>query len=109
MTPTLLTAAVDAGARGIVLEGTGAGNVPVELFATIDELTSWNIPVVLASRARHHPAGGGGGGATNGNGLATKIGAIPAPGLSPTHARIALMVALASGGVDTVRHWFSRL
>ncbi|WP_028478944.1 asparaginase [Nocardia sp. CNY236] len=107
MTPALLTAAVDAGARGIVLEGTGAGNVPVELFTTIDELTSWNIPVVLASRARYHPAGGGN--AANANELATKLGAIPARGLSPAHARIALMVALASGEVDAVRHWFNRL
>lgn len=51
-TQPLLTTAADAGARGIVLEGTGAGNVPVELLTTIDELTTWDIPVVVASRAR---------------------------------------------------------
>ncbi|MEV4242642.1 hypothetical protein AB0J63_04445 [Streptosporangium canum] len=42
MDPVLLTAVVDAGARGVVLEGTGMANVPVSLFTTISELTELN-------------------------------------------------------------------
>jgi L-asparaginase len=99
MPAEMLTAAADAGARGIVLEGTGAGNVPVELLIPIGELTEWGIPVVIASRA----------GSANSTGLAGKVGAISAQGLRPGHARVALMVALATGGVDTVRSWFANL
>lgn len=107
MTPMLLTAAADAGARGIVLEGTGEGNVPVELFTTIGEVTEWGIPVVVASRARTRPSALDDPQDTNG--LATKIGAVSARGLSPGHARAALTVALGAGGVDAVRTWFSAL
>ncbi|HWM06128.1 MAG TPA: asparaginase domain-containing protein [Actinophytocola sp.] len=96
MTPALLTTATDAGARGLVLEGTGAGNVPVELFITIDELTTWDIPVVVASRA---PGAG--------IGLAERIGAISARGLPAGKARMALMAALGDGGgVAAARKWF---
>ncbi|MGW0436119.1 asparaginase [Micromonospora sp. NPDC003197] len=107
MPPEVLYAVVDAGARGIVLEGTGESNVPVELFTPIDELTGWNVPVVIASRCR-----------TSGvalddlplaTGLAGKVGAIGARGLSPVKARLALMVALGSGGVPAVRNWFDQL
>lgn len=107
MDSVLLTAVVDAGARGVVLEGTGLGNVPVDLFATIGELSEWGIPVVIASRSRtrgvpledlHLIAG-----------LAGKLGAIGARGLAPSKARCALMVALGTGGVEAVRDWFGRL
>lgn len=99
MSETLLRTAVDLGARGIVLEGTGAGNVPVELFTTIAELSEWDIPVVVASRTdwKGEP------------GLAATMGAIGARGLPPDQARVALMVALAAGGVAEVRRWFARL
>jgi L-asparaginase len=102
-----LTAVVDAGVRGIVLEGTGASNVPVSLFAAIHELTSWDIPVVVASRCRTREASL----AEIGDGadLVAKMGAIGARGLAPVKARAALMVALGSGGVDAVRDWFSRV
>jgi L-asparaginase len=107
MPSTLLTAAVDAGAAGIVLEGTGGGNVPVGLFATISDLTEWGIPVVVASRAAH------GDGALpdldTGMGLAAKVGAIGSRGLAATKARVALMVALGTGNADAARAWFSRL
>jgi L-asparaginase len=106
MPSTLLTAAVDAGAAGIVLEGTGAGNVPVSLFTTISDLTEWGIPVVVASRA-------GGDGALldldTGMGLAAQVGAIGSRGLTATKARVALMVALGAGNADSARAWFRRL
>ncbi|WP_018681827.1 asparaginase [Actinokineospora enzanensis] len=102
MPTVVLTSVVDAGARGVVLEGTGAGNVPVELFTTIMELTGWDIPVVIASRARperHDTAA-----------LALRVGAIGSRGLAGPHARVALMTALgAGGGVAAARTWFDRL
>lgn len=103
--PTLLTAVADA--RGIVLEGTGESNVPVNLFATIGDLTEWDIPVVVASRC--HTRGVPLERTPTGTGLAAAIGAIGARGLAPAKARAALMVALGSGGVPAVRDWFSRL
>ncbi|MBO2454382.1 asparaginase [Actinomadura barringtoniae] len=106
--PALLTTLVDAGARGIVLEGTGQGNIPVTLFTTISDLTAWDIPVVIASRSQ-----------TTTTplddlpyeiGLAAKVGAIGARGLPPTKARIALMAALGNGGGLTAAHsWFATL
>jgi hypothetical protein len=54
--PALLTTVVDLGSRGVVLEGAGPGNVPVDLLATIGELRDWGIPTVITSRARHATA-----------------------------------------------------
>jgi L-asparaginase len=77
------------------------------VFSTIDELTSWDIPVVVASRARA--------GSTSledltaPHGLAAAVGAIGARGLPATKARYALMAALSTGGVTRCREWFSRL
>ncbi|WP_203883713.1 asparaginase [Planotetraspora kaengkrachanensis] len=105
--PALLTTVVDAGARGIVLEGTGAGNVPVTLFTAIAELSDWDIPVVVASRC--HTSGVPLDTLPLGLGLAAKAGAIGARGLAPVKARAALMVALGSGGRDAVREWFARM
>jgi len=99
MPESLLRTAVDLGARGVVLEGTGSGNVPVELFTTIAELSDWDIPVVIASRAHW----------TGDPGLAAAVGAIGARGLPPDQARVALMVALGSGGVTEARRWFTQL
>lgn len=105
--PALLTTVADAGARGIVLEGTGESNVPVNLFATIGDLTQWDIPVVIASRC--HTRGAPLDATPTGTGLAASVGAIGARGLAAPQARAALMVALGGGGVDAVRDWFSRL
>ena len=105
---TLLTAVVDAGARGVVLEGTGMANVPVSLFTAISDLTEWGIPVVIASRCRTRdvPLQDVRSGT---DGLAAGVGAIGARGLAAAKARIALMVALGTGGVEAVRDWFGRL
>jgi L-asparaginase len=106
MGPEAISAVVDAGARGVVLEGTGLGNVPVSLLTTVDELTRWDIPVVVASRAHTGPAPLRGGDPVTG--LAAEFGAIGARGLSAAKARVALMVALG-GGVTAVRGWFEQL
>jgi L-asparaginase len=102
MPVSIINTAVDAGARGVVLEGTGAGSVPVELFGTISGLSGWDIPVVVASRARF--------GEPLGADLVRQMGAISARGLPAGHARIAVMVALGSGGgVSAVREWFDQI
>lgn len=106
--PVLLTAVVDAGARGVVLEGTGEGNVPASLFASISDLIGSDVPVVIAARCRTRgvrladlPPG---------TGLAGGLGAIGARGLAAGKARSALMVALGpGGGVAAARAWFDRL
>lgn len=99
MPEALLTMVVDRGAQGVVLEGTGAGNVPVELLGTVLELSSMDIPVVVASRAY-----------TMDIGLARSVGAIGAAGLSAQQARMALMVALSKGGgVEAAVRFFASL
>jgi L-asparaginase len=105
---TQLLALADAGARGVVLEGTGSYNVPASLLATISDLVSWDIPVVVASRARARPVALGE--LPPGTALAGAVGAIGARGLPATKARAALMVALsAGGGAAAAEHYFARL
>nr|BFE62572.1 asparaginase [Dactylosporangium thailandense] len=102
--PAPLTAVTDAGARGVVLEGTGALNVPVPLLGAVADLVSWDIPVVVTSRAR------AGGAPRSPDGLAAAVGAILAPELTAGKAWAALMVALgAEGGVAAARDYFARL
>ncbi|WP_036373434.1 asparaginase [Micromonospora sp. ATCC 39149] len=108
MESTLLTAAVDAGAAGIVLEGTGVGNVPASLFATISDLTEWGIPVVVASRC-HTTTNPSLPDPAYVNGLAMTVGAISARGLSGPKARAALMVALGTGSAVRARQWLAQL
>lgn len=106
--PVLLATAADAGARGIVLEGTGQGNVPASLLTTINDLTDWGIPVVVASRCRTRDVRLGD--LPRDIGLAGQVGAIGARGLAPGKARSALMVALGTaGGMAGVRDWFDQL
>jgi L-asparaginase len=104
--PALLTMLVDLGSRGVVLEGAGPGNAPVDLLATIGELRDWGIPTVIASRARHatvrleelEPP----------DGLAAGVGAIGSRCLPAHKARYALMCALGGGGVEECRAWFAQ-
>jgi L-asparaginase len=104
----LLHAAVDSGARGVVLEGTGRFNVPATLLAAISDLTEWDIPVVVASRSRTRPVD-----LTDlpaGTAMAAALGAIGARDLPAGKAHAALMVALgAIGGVRVARDWFRHL
>ncbi|MEV7231719.1 asparaginase [Polymorphospora sp. NPDC051019] len=108
MDPVLLTAVVDAGARGVVLEGTGLSNIPAGLLGTVADLVEWDIPVVVASRCRTR--GVDLDELSLGAQLAGRVGAIGARGLASGKARSALMVALApTGGVRAARDWFARL
>ena len=89
----LIKAAIAAGAKGIVVQGLGAGNVNLSLFEGIRQAIKAGIKVVIASRVPRGdvtPVYGYPGG---GHSLA-KIGALFAGDLSPQKARILLMLAL---------------
>jgi L-asparaginase len=78
---------------GLVVEGTGAGNVPDEVA---HQLQTLKIPIVIVSRCAKgflSPTYGSDGG---GNAL-KKMGCILGMGLNAQKARILLMVALGSG------------
>jgi L-asparaginase len=92
----LIKAAIAAGAKGIVVQGLGAGNVNLSLLEGIRQAIKAGIKVVIASRVPNgavQPVYGYPGG---GQSLA-KIGALFAGDLSPQKARILLMLALQEG------------
>lgn len=93
MDDTLIRAALSSGARGIVIEGFGAGNVPPSIVPAIREAVSRNIPVVVCSRCYDGIAIGvydyEGGGAR-----LKQYGVIHGGAMSGHKARIKLMVLL---------------
>ena len=86
--------AVDNGARGLVIEGVGAGNVNKDVFQAITYALSKKVPVVVASRVRYGGVyalyGDEGGGSS-----LISTGAYLAGDLSSYKARLLLMIALA--------------
>jgi len=103
----LVRHAVDSGARGIVVEALGAGNVNGRSFQAIQYAIGKGIPVVIATRVYN----GGvlpvyadqGGGAT-----LEKAGAILAGDLTPAKARLLLMLAIpqAEGDRNKLKEFF---
>lgn len=92
----LIDYAIDAGARGLVIEALGRGNVPVAALAAIERAVRQGLPVVITSRCPRGRVldtyGYEGGGKQ-----LTQIGALLG-GLLPSHkARIKLMLALGAG------------
>lgn len=89
----MINAAVSAGAKGIVVQALGWGNVNKPMYAAIKEAISKGITVVISTRVpngRVLPVYGfEGGGKTLQN-----AGAIFADNLSPQKARILLMLAM---------------
>jgi len=88
--------AVDNGAKGIVVEGVGAGNVNKKVYAAIKYALSKGVIVVIATRVFNgavYPIYGGDGGAKT---LQTD-GAILNSDLTGPKARILLMLALSNG------------
>jgi L-asparaginase len=96
MDGTLLDAAVAAGADGIVVAATGAGNTDPALLASAERAMAAGIPVALASRCPAGRAGAAyafpGGGATWVHGGALPVGHLCAP-----KARVALALGLGAG------------
>lgn len=87
---------LESGARGLVIEGSGAGNIPGSMHSGIRKALTGGIPVIVTSRCLYGflaTAYGTGGAAGGGYDLA-QIGAITTNHLPAQKARIALMVAL---------------
>jgi L-asparaginase len=96
MDGTLLDAAISAGADGVVVAATGAGNTDPRLLAAAVRAIGAGIPVALASRCPSGAAGTAyafpGGGATW-----VRAGALPVGHLCATKARVALAVGIGAG------------
>jgi L-asparaginase len=103
----LVRAAVERGARGIVIAATGSGNTDPDLLVASIESMSAGVPVVLVSRC-----GAGGVAAAYGfpGGGATwqKAGVIMGGTLSGPMARVALALGLGAGlGDEALRALFA--
>lgn len=89
----LLRAAVTLGARGIVVQALGLGNVNADVLAAVKEAVAQGVAVAIATRVpngRVRPVYG-----FEGGGLSLRAaGAVFADNLSPHKARILLMLAL---------------
>ena len=96
MDGSLLDAAVAAGADGIVVAATGAGNTDPALLAAAERAMAAGIPVALASRCIAGRAGTAyafpGGGA-----MWVRAGALPVGHLCAVKARVALALGLGAG------------
>jgi L-asparaginase len=93
----LITAVLHAtGAAGLVVEGTGLGNVPGSAEAGIRMALDRGLPVVIATRV---PAGGTGAvyGGPGGGVTLRDAGVIGAGTLTAGKARLLLMLLLARG------------
>lgn len=92
--------AVDTGAKGIVIQAVGMGNMNVSMFEGVKYALSKQVPVVIATRVpngRTLPVYGfDGGGKTT-----YDAGAVMAGGRSPQKARILLMLAIQDGKTST--------
>lgn len=102
----LLRASLARGARGLVIQATGAGNIPPAAMPGVRAALAAGVPVVLATRCasgRVTPAYGYEGGGQ----MLRELGVIFAGELPGAKARIKLMVALgASSDVAAVRAAF---
>jgi L-asparaginase len=94
----LVKAAVDHGAKGIVIQGLGWGNVNLPMFTAIKEAIAKGVSVVITSRVPNGRVlpnyGFEGGGKT-----LVEAGAIMGDDLSPQKARILLMLLLQNGAL----------
>lgn len=89
----LLKTAVEKGAKGVVIQALGWGNVNVPMYQAIKEVIGKGVPVVISTRVPNGRVlpiyGFEGGGKT-----LAEAGAVFADNLSPQKARILLMLAL---------------
>jgi L-asparaginase len=96
-----------AGARGLIVVGTGRGNVPPEWVPALAEAVAAGVPVAVCSRCpsgRVLPVFAG-----EGSGRALKEAGVWFAGDLPAHkARLLLMLALgaAAGSFAAAKHWF---
>jgi L-asparaginase len=109
MDDLFLRVILDAGARGVVIEGSGAGHMPGNWKSALTALLDSGMPVVLTSRCgrgRVVPIYRGDlGGIT-----LRDMGVIAAGDLSGIKARVALMFALGAGwDRERIRSYFARV
>ena len=93
----VIQAAIDAtGAAGLVVEGTGSGNVPGSAVGGIRAAVEGGLPVIVATRV---PGGatGSGYGSPGGGAALRELGVVAAGPLSAGKARLLLMALLAAG------------
>jgi L-asparaginase len=92
----LIKAALDHGAKGLVVEGLGWGNVNKPMYAAIKDAIAKGVPVMITSRVPNGRVlpnyGWEGGGKT-----LVDAGAVMGDDLSPQKARILLMLLLQDG------------
>ena len=92
----LVRAAVASGAKGIVVQALGWGNVNVPMYEAIGEAIKKGVPVAISTRVWNGRVlphyGFKGGGKT-----LAEAGAVMADNLSPQKARILLLLALQAG------------
>lgn len=93
---TAINALVRAGARGIVLEGVGAGNANPAICAAVREVAAQGVVVVTSTRVQSGPvlpiyADGGGADLL-------RAGAVPMGAVRPSQARILLAALLGVHG-----------
>lgn len=109
MDDKLVRFALNHGADGLVIEGSGAGNVPGNLMPVIEDAIAGGIPVVLTSRCLNGflaPIYGSGGASGGGFDL-HRAGVILGQHLTSQKARIMLMVALGwTRDMDKLRYLF---
>lgn len=100
---TALQAFATAGARGVVLVATGAGNANPAVVAAVADLTDRGVVVGLTTRVDTGPVWGGYGGGGGGADLVA-AGAVPLGTLRAGQGRILLLSLLAAlGDPDRVR------
>lgn len=106
---SLVRFAVDSGAKGIVMEAVGAGNVNAKVYEAIEYAISKKVVVVITTSVYFSGVwpmyGDQGGGET-----LEKSGAILGGDLPPAKARLLLMLALAkkNGNVEQIKQYFKR-
>lgn len=96
---------VEMGVRGLVLEGSGIGNVNASVAAAVREAVARGVVVVVTSRCaygRVYPHYGGGSGARALQAMGCVLTSLPG-----TKARLALMHAMGSlEDVGRIQRWF---
>ncbi len=98
----LIRAATAAGAKGIVVEVFGRGNVPPAIVEAVQEARAKDVAVVYTTRTR--------GGRVEVDQESRKVGVIGGEDLDGLKARMLLVAALGAGAAtETIQEWVNRL